>query len=276
MNGIVTCTDTSIITVTPPGPWWQAKDGDITTSGDITSFIPNTATNSQLVLDGDGGFPGVPLFGGSLSLGFGTVSSKNWEANTTYAAGYTNYEILARQIPSTVTFNTIANQSIEGTDLTSGGTATNGYYWYKYDGGVSGLDLTIASNITLGTRKVVLLVENADIYLNGNVSLTDGSGFMAVLVGEQSDGTKGNIYINPTVTDLEGIFLSDNAFLTGAGTTQLTIRGSVAALGGISMQRNLTDNSNTPSEYFEFAPDQLLLFPPQLNTKQYNWKEVSP
>ena len=193
-----------------------------------------------------------------------------------YDVGYMNYGTLARQIPSTVTFNTISSQSIEGTSLTSGGTATGSYYWYKYDGGTSGLDLTIASNITLGTRKVVLLVENADVYLNGNVSLTDGSGFLAVLVGEKPDGTKGNIYINPTVTNLEGIYLSDNAFLTGAGTSQLTIRGSVAALGGISLQRDLADDSTTPAEYFEFAPDQLLLFPPQLNIKRYRWKEVSP
>ena len=46
MSGGQTCADTSTVTVTGTvviGPWWQVKDGDVTTNGDLRSIVPNTA-----------------------------------------------------------------------------------------------------------------------------------------------------------------------------------------------------------------------------------------
>jgi len=40
------------------------------------------------------------------------------------------------------------------------------------------------------------------------------------------------------------------------------------------MQRDLTDDTVTPAELFEFAPDQIILFPKQLQFKRAKWAEV--
>lgn len=285
VSGAVRCSDTIDVSVTPPGPWWQAKDSDIFSGSYLTSIIPINTTNKYLILDGSGGFPGVPFYYGDLHLGSGTASSKGWIVNSSSSGikSY-NYSTLVRQIPSDVTFNPVTTNSITQTDLLStSSTNYKDYYWFKYDGAVSGSNLSIDSDINLEGRKVVLLVEGADLNINGKINLTNGTGFFAVLVGKTDSGENGNIVINSSVggtvdevPELEGIFLADNQIKTGSGNTQLHIRGSVASLSGTALERDLDDNSQNPAEFFEFAPDQILLFPSQLNIRKYQWKEISP
>jgi hypothetical protein len=52
----------------------------------------------------------------------------------------------------------------------------------------------------------------------------------------------------------------------------------LAGLSGISLQRDLADDSVTPAELFEYTPDQIivLLNTPALSSKNMNWKEVAP
>jgi hypothetical protein len=80
MGWAVVCFNTASVTVTLPGPWWQVKDGDVTTNGDINSTLPPTA---GLYFDttGSGGYPGIAKYGGSTSLSSAKVSVKSWLAN---------------------------------------------------------------------------------------------------------------------------------------------------------------------------------------------------
>jgi len=103
------------------------------------------------------------------------------------------------------------------------------------------------------------------------------------MVGKDSEGNKGNIYVNPSVNgsadnipELKGLYLADGSFFTGEGNGQLHIKGSVAGLDGVSLQRDLDDNSLNPAEFIEYAPEQIILFPKILKTKKINWKEVAP
>jgi hypothetical protein len=158
--------------------------------------------------------------------------------------------------------------------LTSGGTHdTNNYYWYKYDGAANGNQSLTIPSLALGTRKVILLVDNADLNITGNINLTAGSGFFTVIV-------KGNINVASGVgggVNLEGLYFADGTFSDGVGNTQLSTRGSIVANGGINMQRDLGGAANTtPSELFAYAPDQIMLFPKILGTRKINWKEVAP
>jgi hypothetical protein len=280
------CSAQSAINVTHAGPGWQAKNADISAGGNITSNIPSSATNPIFILDGLGGFPGIPSYTGLINFGAsGLISSKLWSANSPSSSRRSyNYSFFARQIPSDTEITTIETSLIDGSIFESGGTLSNGAYWYKFTG-TSSSDLTISSDINIGTRKVVLLIDGADLYLNSKVNLTDGEGFFMVIAGKKEDGSKGNIIIGSTVggaanniPELEGLFSSDGLFKTGLGVTQLHIRGSVAALGGITLERDLgdTDNTTTPAEYFEYAPDQVILMPSVLREKKFNWKEVAP
>jgi hypothetical protein len=75
-------TPTPTPTPTPAGPWWQVKDADVQTNGDLRSKVPS---GYYFGLPGLGGFPGVAKYGGSTSLSSATVSAKGWLAESAYA-----------------------------------------------------------------------------------------------------------------------------------------------------------------------------------------------
>lgn len=284
MNGLIKCISSSLITVSVPGPWWQVGDADISTNGNITSVIPSSALNPMFILNGPGGFPGIPTFLETLTVGpFGSISSTSWSAQTaTNLRRAYSYSWFLRQIPSSTEITDISSSSVEGSFFESGGTLSNGAYWYKFDG-ESGLDLTVSSDSNLGSRKVILLVENGDLYLNGKINLTDGEGFFMAIVGENAEGAKGNIYFHAEVggsadgiAEIEGLFVADNTIYTGEGTSQLHIRGSLASMTNINLERDLDDDSTTPAEYIEYAPDLVINIPPSLRVSKYNWQEVAP
>ncbi|MEW5995547.1 MAG: hypothetical protein AB1744_14280, partial [Candidatus Zixiibacteriota bacterium] len=257
--------------------WWQVKDADVLTDGVLVSRVPGT---EKFDLAGLGGYPGIPLYGDLTNLTLANVSAKGWLVNSlspALSSKVYNYAYFARQVPADTVINEVTSISLPGSFFTSGGTPSYGYYWYKFDG-TNGLDLTITSDMNLGSRKVILLVDSADLYLNGKVNLTDGVGFFLAIVGA-------NILIDPSVggaadgiPELEGFFLADNQFRTGLGSNQLHLRGAMAAYGGIALQRDLgaAANPTTPAELFEYAPDQVFLFPPKLSVRKMRWKEVPP
>ncbi len=288
MAGSVRCSAASTLTVSEPGPWWRVKDADVAANGSLVSLIPFgcalPACDPTFGLDGGGGFPGIPSYVGTINVGTsGGVSSTGWAAESAPGSRRNySYSRFARQIPSDVEFAEIESGSVEGSLFESGGTLSRGAYWYRYDGS-SGLDLSISSNANLGSRKVVLLVANADLYVGGKINLTDGEGFFAAIVGRDGDGNKGNVIVDPAVggtadgvPELEGLFVADSEFGTGEGNSQLHVRGSVAGLSGILLQRDLDDDSQTPAEYFEYAPDLILNIPSSLRTSGYAWREVAP
>ncbi|MCX6704349.1 MAG: hypothetical protein NTZ07_02785 [Candidatus Woesebacteria bacterium] len=199
------------------------------------------------------------------------MANSGYNATKIYNSAY-----FLNAIPEGTTINTLPGSTINGTDLSSGGTATNGIYWYEYDpASFGGAYLTINSATSLGARKVVLIVKGADVYLKGNIKLTKGSGFFLLV-------STGNIIVDPSVgggasANLEGIYVADGQFRTGAAATQLWVRGTIATYGGLSLERDLgAANSTTPSEFFEFAPDLGLFFPGVLGARNISWQEVAP
>ena len=250
--------------------WWQTKDGDVTTNGDLTSVIPS---GQYFGLAGGGGYSGVPAYGGTTSLTTSSVSEDGWLVNSAYSsAKLYNSIYFANAVPSEVTVNSLPSNSVAGSFFESGGEESFGYYWYEYDATTTHLDLTIISGMNLGSRKVILIVKGANLNLGGNINLTDGEGFFLGV-------TSGNMVVSPEVTSLEGIYVSDGSFSTGtlgAGSdSQLWVRGTIAGFGGISLQRDLSVNT-TSAELFEYAPDQDLLFPAKLGARPNNWREVAP
>jgi hypothetical protein len=279
VGGAVLCSDTDNITVTYPQAWWQVKDSDIQAQGDLSSSVP---ASQFFGLNGAGGYPGVAAYSSTTNLTNTNVSENNsakWFANSSWASPKIfNYAYFNNQIPEGTTINTIDH--IDSTVLGSGTLdSATGYYWYKYNGDDhSGQALAVTTPTELGTRKVIVLVENANVDISQSITLTDGF-FMLVV--------EGNINISPDVgggasPNLEGLYIADGVLQTGTLTpggndTQLWLRGSVVAYSGISLSRDLKDsNGVTPGELFEYAPDQIMLFPDVFATRKINWKEVAP
>ena len=203
-------------------------------------------------------------------FGNGSVSSRRWLANTTstwLTARTYGFKYLKNLVPGpwleamTTTPGTISTAGYFQTE----GTVVDGYKVFYHSG-----NLTITGAQDTADQRVILFVDGGDLTVNGQISLTDGLGFFMAVV-------KGNIIINPAVASLEGFYLADDEFRTGAGSVQLTVRGSVAGLGGVSLQRNLgATNTTTPAEVFEYAPDLAFTYPRKLGVRRMRWKEVAP
>jgi len=167
---------------------------------------------------------------------------------------------------------------VTGGTFNSGGAPSRGYIWYHWDGATRG-DLTIDGNVNLvGSRRVVLMVEGANLIIDGRIQLqSPGQGFFMAVVGKDGSGFKGDILVDPSVDIIEGIFLAESEFKTGLASTQFNVRGSVAAYDGVVLERDLgASNSNTPAEVFTYAPDIIATFPNVFTQRRIRWKEVAP
>ena len=254
------------------GPWFQVRDADLFANGNIVSRIPTTCTpafgcNPYFELNGGGNYPGVPMYAASLTLGVGNLSTTGWRTNTTYQGTQYNYNTLNALIPAAVTFNTIGGGAVNWSNLTTG-TPYNGYYWQRRTG-----DLSISGG-NVGAGRAVLFVQG-NLYINSDVSLAPGSGFLAVVVS-------GNIYIAPGVTNLNGLFLANGNIFTGAGSSRLNVTGALVGWGGITLQRDLDPsrtsgaNNTGPAEVITAAPDLLMNFPKEMMRDSLTWREIAP
>lgn len=295
------CSATSALTVTSPNAWWQVKDADViaaNSGANITSSIPSTATTPTFDLSGTGGYPGVPRYGGALALRKGVISSTKWNANSiTDLRRKYDYNWFKARVPSDVSSTWTDMGAAQGCTpgpgpclinggggyFNSGNAGPRGYNWFYYDGNKYGdLELSGPVNLT-GTRKVVLLVEGADLDLKSQINVLDGNGFFMVIVGAGTKGA-GDIRIDPGLyasigPAIEAILYADGKIQTGtsgSGDNQLYIRGSVAAYGGVQLQRSMADNSKTPAELIEYAPDLMVLYPDVFKVKGTRWREVVP
>jgi hypothetical protein len=284
MGGILRCSDTtSNFEVTSPEPWWQVEDSDATVvSGNIVSPIPITCSlpfcNPAFGLDGQGGFPGVPMFSGDMDVSAGvlpgSVSSTGWSADARYVSltSY-NYDFFLRLVSGDSVRSTISTGSITPNYLKNqGAVSPDGYKWYFREG-----DLRMQGEPTLEGNKIILFV-NGDLTIEGIIDLTRGTGFFMAIAS-------GNITVDPDVNhpivgqpDLEGIFVADGNFISGSDgeDEQLQVRGMVTAYGQVQLNKNLADNTITPAELFTYAPDLIFNYPRSLTLKRTRWKEVTP
>ena len=227
-------------------PWWQVKDSDVSSRGDLTSIVP---AGKFFGLPGPGGYSGVAAYSGTTSLTSTNVSQTGWIANSAVGDPKVyDYRYFANQIPADTVISTLSSNVLDQIAIDANTTPSYGYYWYRYDGSVSGLDLTVNSNLDIGSKKAVVMVNSSDLAINAPINLTDGAGFFLVVVN-------GNITVDPGVSggtpDLEGLYVADGTFSSGSSAFPLNVRGSVAAYGGLSLQRDLgSGNLTTPSEVF--------------------------
>ena len=284
-NNIATAINsaTSTVTVTVPS-WWQVRNSDIQTKGDLRSSVPAGSYFNIPPTGWAGGFPGVvayPLgYTTNIPLAKVAATPKNWLANSSATNSKVfNYAYFAGQKPADVSPILFNTRNPTAAFLTANRAAPYGYIWLQYNGTATltlpALDFTGAS----ATRKVIVLVPNAAVNIGGKINLTDGSGFFMVIA-------KGNIIVANTVggtgttPHMEGLYITDGAFNTYSAanaTLPLRIRGSVVGNTGVNMaNRTYNTIATTPAIQFEYAPDQIWLFPGKLGARKINWNEVAP
>jgi len=286
------CSTTNSVNITVVDsvlPWWQVQDADLQAgtgqSGQeagIVSNIPNQICGvGQIYFDlpGDAGFPGIPFASGYVDSGGGKISLKGWVAHkptggSVYSGPVYNFEWFYKNIPSQVKEFDCGNQEpcqIDSGDINSckAGLMVDDYCWIKRSG-----DLTISGGVL--TRKAVVFV-SGKLTVLGDLSFPSGGNdsFFGVFA-------KGNIEIDPAVSGLVGLYLTDSDFITGYNPsgvdTKLNVSGSIISWDFVELQRNLgTDSNRTdPSELIIYSPELIMNFPKELVGQSLIWREITP
>lgn len=275
--GATTCSNSANVTVSNPSGWWQVKEGDVMTAGNILSNIPvscdiSPTCDALLITNDPGDDPGVPTFGGTIDpapgLPLPSVSSTDWYADSSISVSNPTYSFFEARIPSSASVTDLLFPTEPG--ATFEGVVT-GYEWYRHNGP----SLTITTPINIPLDKYVILFVAGDLRIDENINLIDGQGLFMVIVS-------GDIIISGTAggaagsgPHLEGIYFAQVTFITEASNLQLHTRGSVSA-SSVSLGRSLDDNSANPVEIFEYGLDQIFIFPKDLTPQNLIWREVAP
>ena len=277
-----------------PAPWWQVIGGGVSANGNVRSSIPITCASDptcidKLILDstdtGSAGypFPATVTYDGTADFnsgtGTGNVSTTGWLSETesqefnqyTYdyfanLASGKQFGQLQNNVASTGTFNSAINSTSPD---------SNGFYWLNT---ASSGDLTINAQLNLNGEKIVVFVDG-NLRINERIRVSDPSDtFLMFLVNGDIVVDSGVVGVSSEPA-LTGIFFSTGTFTTESSPPddQFIFRGSIAALGGFSLNRDLeVANQNTPAELFYAAPEMLTQFPEALKERHLIWREIAP
>jgi len=276
-NTVLLASDTATVTVSSPS-WWQVLNSDIQTKGSLTSSVPAVANAYFSALTSGWIGPGVVAYppGYTANIPTGKVSVKGWLANSSATNPKTfNYAYFAGQIPADVIPTVIATRTPAATVFTSGGTLKYGYYWYIYNGNAAAAQTLTIPTVNLGTRRIILLVPNARVTIGGNINLNDGAGFF-MITAKNNITVANSIGGTGTTPHLEGIYITDGTFNAGTAATPLYIRGSVVGNTAVTMTGRTYNAVAAPAIRYQYAPDQIWLFPGKLGARKINWNEVAP
>jgi hypothetical protein len=218
------------------GPWVKFMGGgDIYSGGTIS--IPGTTPTGQYSADG------VVASGGDTISG--VVSLKQWYVKP-YAIPKTPVFGLQTYITNIELLKTKA-QPLTGGRLPS----TTGVYLFngKY---------TIDSNtLNAGFQNAVynaVIIVNGDLAINQDYQLNASSGVVFMVTGQ--------IIYSGSISQTAGVLIAAGSISTGGGSSQLTHKGSLVALGGFTLGRDLgrkgnPNNTTTPAETIIFQPQYL-------------------
>lgn len=253
--------------------WWQVEGGGVyagsTAAGvNIRSLVPPT---KEFITTGSVGEVGLLMrAAGSYDVesAGGSLSSTGWNAVSRYRGRRLDYKYIAgRQGVS----STQATDSAFGAgDALDKPAYVEKDFWYMEP--PSGEAVIVNPwNVNAGESYIVIV--NGDLRINANMSVANGA-FLAIIVS-------GDITIDPAVTSLQGLYVTDGVFrtLSAAPTTdvQLVTGGSVVAWGGVSLERDLkAANVTMPAEKFVYRPDLIINMPQKMRTYALEWTEVTP
>lgn len=248
--------------------WWQAEGAGIYAGGigGVRSILPSSSL--RLILAPVGGTEGVLMTStGTVDVGSGSVSDAGWRAVSRYRGKKMDFDYFAANmgvVKSGAGDWTLSN-AIDLVGYPEGAD-------FGYKNGAASVD----DPMSVGATESYVIFVNGNLDINNDITVTPG-GFLAFIV-------KGDVTIDPEVTDLQGLYVIDGSFVTETkyveGVTddeQLVTGGSIVAWGSLSLSRSLgAANSSLPAEKFVYRSDLLTNMPDTMKTFVMQWNEVVP
>ena len=264
-------------------PWFQGYGGAIHANGLVSSSIPNTAANGNLIASDDV-FGSEVVSGSQVDPREGDVSATNWKG--------TGYE---QVVPPTIKFehlikaleSYVDDANYSGYPPRESDTNDDGVAVYSARGSI-----TLSGDWRNINFPVVILVtsDGGDINIPSDIidsEITLGPNGFLLLAAERDINVANEIGApDPAIAlpSLSGIFIAGRNFNAGGqGDPQtdkrLNIAGSVIAgvnePGTYVSQRTHLENVNYPADYFMFDPKLILNAPPVLTLPSYQWQETT-
>ena len=253
-----TPTSTPVPSPTPQQDWFQTQEGDVHSNSDLISKVPK---GNFFSLTGKGGFPGiVTTFDESPYFGEGNISEKNWLATKVknkkrYDYSYFNTLL---EIPREKTINNgLLPSLLNGNKINEQSINDSSAWKITGDLEVENLDDNLGIKIFLVNGKIIF---------KNNLNRQNT---LPVFIAQ------GAIEIQPSVNNLNGIFISDSEIKTGESNQNLTLRGIAISWENFSLERKL-ENKNLPAEFFTYNPEIPLSVIFFLGRAPFLWEELAP
>lgn len=137
-------------------------------------------------------------------------------------------------------------------------------YFTKMGEGVTGVTV-----INVGSTGVLFV--NVGLTISSDVVVAANKYLMVVV--------NGNMTIDQSVNNVDGIYVAKNISVGGSSNTQLKINGMLYATNGgnIRLNRSFTtksDNNTTPAVVVSYRPDLIFALPGKLNKILSGWREL--
>lgn len=244
-NGPVDCADTSCLPAPVCTPaWLAAKFGNVYAQQGITGQEPvgegQAGSSATYCLSSQGAITGFESAAGCTESGSQTLVLPKEETGYQGTLGSLDIPgIMNGRYGQVVTFTGVIPDVLDGKVYKATGNIALGARQFRNGTGAT-------------QRGNGLLIVEGDLTITGNLSYQSNTlsqylrnlASFGVIVKKRSDGTGGNIYIQPGVTDLVGAYFAEDTIYTGTvavGTDQpLRVLGLMAAYR-MNLQRNYRD-----------------------------------
>ncbi len=186
------------------------------------------------------------------------VSSKNWKVQGMSFSPSTKVSSFIAYLKARKNYQKIEESQLP---LISQITSDNAIYHILGD-------RTISDN-GISARDNVVLVFDGDLTITTprfNVLNAGGGRSIAILV-------QGNLTIDPSVTELNGLYIVEGTITTGTVNQGVKITGNLITQTSLSNGRTRSDN-NQPSVLVVFDPNYYLDLLPYLSINTYDWRQL--
>lgn len=213
-------------------------------------FIDSTTDSDRGGASSDPGEVTAP----SINVGVGrNVSVKNWKKE---GVSFTPQILVSSFISYIKSRKTYID--ITGQDLKSGITADNKIYY------IAGAQ-TISDDGTINKNKIVVIVDGDLTITHPKFNAPNRS--VAILV-------KGDLILDPRVTELDGIFIVQGTIKTGTTVNQgLKVVGNLITQSALDNKRSQSNN-RIPSVFVVFDPSYYRDLLSYLSIRTYDWKQL--
>lgn len=269
-----------------PGPWMQTSGGDVLIGQMVMSEIPSLLSTYFSLENGTEDGAGLVSYGSDYdfslsdsSKGETKVSSKGWLVANSGLSYFQDTWSWFTYFRDKFDVGSTADLSPVDGLLTLPGAS--GVYYVTHQ---TQTNFSNASAWSIPAGASIVLVVNGNFAINYPITLAnpDSSFFAVIAGGNISVASTVGVPYNSSTPQVEGIFITDGTFATGASTAAATRRfvgrGTFIA-ADFTLQRNLEDdgqNPNTSSELFQYNPSFMFTMPRDMQDINVRWDEVAP